>query len=99
MYRGAESAPNATIDTENVALLDAGAFTKFVILQVRASCNPAVPEGSPAKDILSCLATASNVTESAGKLVGELTEQSAAGGCCCKDAANNSPDTVMDVMG
>ena len=98
MYRGAESAPNATIDTENVALLDAGAFTKFVILQVTASCNP-VPEGSPAKDILSCLATASNVTESAVKLVGELTEQSAAGDCCCKDAANNSPDTVMDVMG
>jgi len=87
------------MDTENVAALAAGALTKFEILHVTASSEPAVPEGSPAKDILSSLATASKVTESAETLVEELTEQSAAGGCCCKDAANNKPDTVMDVMG
>ncbi len=87
------------MDTENVALLETGKFTKFVILHVTASSDPEVPEGSPAKDILSCLATASNVTELAGTLVSELTEQSAAGGCCCKDAANSNPATVMDVMG
>ncbi len=88
------------MDTENVALLAAGTLTKFEIVHFTASSEPSEPEGSAVvKDIMSCLATESNVTELAETLPNKPTEQSAACGCCCKDAANIRPDTVMDVIG
>ncbi len=89
------------MDTENVALLATGALTKLEMVHFTASVDPPTPEDSPGpvKDMTSCLATASKVTEFAETLVEEPTEQSAACGCCCKDAANNKLDTVMDVMG
>ena len=98
-------APNATIDTVDLALMAAGALTQFVILHVTASGDPALPKGKPTgcpvvKAILNSEATASNVTDDAETpFVGELTKQSAAGGSCCKDAAKDKPDIVMDVMG
>ena len=72
-------APNATKDTADLALMAAGALTRFLIPHVTASSKPKVPGGSPPegaemKDILSSEATVSKVTESAGTLfVGELT--------------------------
>jgi len=88
------------MDTENVALLAAGTLTKFEIVHFTASSEPSEPEGSAVvKDITSCLATESNVTELAEALPNKPTEQSAACGACCKDAANIRPDTVMDVIG
>ena len=100
MYRGAELAPNYTMDTENVALLAAGTLTKFEIVHFTASSEPSEPEGSAVvKDIMSCAATESNVTELAGTLADKPTVQSAACSGCCKDAANIKPNTVMDVMG
>ena len=55
------------MDVENRALMAAGALTRFVIVHVTASSEPAEPEGRPAgcpamKDILSSAATASKVT-------------------------------------
>ncbi len=51
----------------------AGALTRFVIVHVTASSEPAEPEGRPAgcpamKDILSSVATASKVTDDAATL-------------------------------
>ena len=70
MYRGAELAPNATMDTEDLALMAAGTLTQFVILHVTASCEPAVPEFRPAgcpveNNILSSEETESKITEEA----------------------------------
>ncbi len=78
VYRGAEFAPNAVMKTDDLALTAAGVLTRFVILHVTASNEPAEPTGRPGgcpdlKDILSSVATASKVIESEGKLVGELT--------------------------
>ena len=67
------------MDVENRALLAAGALTRFVMVHVTASSEPAEPEGRPAgcpaiKDILSSVATASKVTEEAVMLFAvELT--------------------------
>ena len=79
MYRGAELAPNATMDTDDLALMAAGTLTQFVILHVTASSDPAVPEGKPAgcpviKASLNSEAIASKVTDDAETLfVGEST--------------------------
>ena len=67
------------MDVENRALMAAGALTRFVIVHVTASSEPAEPEGRPAgcpamKDILSSAATASKVTEETATLfAGEPT--------------------------
>ena len=72
-------APNATMDTVDLALMAAGTLTQFVILHVTASSDPALPEGRPAgcpvmKAILNSEATASKMTEDAPIVsVGELT--------------------------
>ena len=88
------------MDTENVALLAAGTLTKLEIVHFTASSEPSEPEGSAVvKDIMSCVATESKDPELAETLADKPTEQSAACGGCCKDAANIKPDTVMDVMG
>ena len=79
MYRGAELAPNATMDTDDLALMAAGTLTQFVILHVTASSDPALPEGRPAgcpvmKAILNSEATASKMTDDAPMVVaGEST--------------------------
>ena len=79
MYRGAELAPNATMDTDDLALMAAGTLTQFVILHVTASSDPALPEGRPAgcpvmKAILNSEATASKMTDDAPiVVVGEST--------------------------
>ena len=67
------------MDTDNLALMAAGALTQFVTLHDTVSSDPEVPTGSPAgapvrKIIVSCEVTASKVTEDAEtKFVGELT--------------------------
>ena len=95
-----ELASNDTMDTGNVALLAASTLTKFEIVHFTASSEPSEPEGSAVvKDIMSCAATESNVTELAENPADKPMVQSAACGCCCNDAANIKPDTVMDVMG
>ncbi len=79
MYRGAELAPNATMDTDDLALMAAGTLTQFVILHVTASRDPALPEDRPAgcpvmKAILISEATASKMTDDASIVfVGEST--------------------------
>ena len=72
-------APNATMDTDDLALMAAGTLTQFVILHVTASSDPALPEGRPAgcpvmKAILNSEATASKMTDDAPiVVVGEST--------------------------
>ena len=72
-------APNATMDTDDLALMAAGTLTQFVILHVTASSDPALPEGRPAgcpvmKAILNSEATASKMTDDAPMVVaGEST--------------------------
>ena len=72
-------APNATMDTDDLALMAAGTLTQFVILHVTASSDPAAPAASPAgcpvtNAILNSEATASKVADDAETLaVGELT--------------------------
>ena len=67
------------MDTENLALMAIGVLTRFDILHVTASNEPAEPEGRPAgcpamKFILNSVATASKVTKSANNtLVEEST--------------------------
>ena len=82
MYRGAEPAPNATMETEDLSMTAIGELTNFVILQVTAS-EPALPEGRPAgcpveNNILSSDETESKITEEAETVLetvfaGEMT--------------------------
>ena len=70
MYRGAEPAPNATMETEDLSMTAIGELTNFVILHDTASGEPVLPEGRPAgcpveNNILSSDETESKITEEA----------------------------------